>query len=46
MVYDYKEHPDIVSRRCDNCRNAQFESSVKNYIFLRKCRNCGMMKSI
>jgi len=46
IVYDYKEYPDVISGRCDNCGNAQFESSVKNYIFLRKCRNCGMIKSI
>ncbi|USK61844.1 hypothetical protein [Peribacillus asahii] len=46
IVYDYKEHPGVVSGRCDNCGNAQFESSVKNYIFLRKCCNCSMMKSI
>jgi hypothetical protein len=46
IVYDYKDYPDEVSGRCDNCGNAQFESSVKNFIYLRKCRKCGMTKSI
>ncbi|USK68410.1 hypothetical protein [Peribacillus asahii] len=46
IVYNYKEHPNVISGRCDNCNNAQFESSVHNFIFLRKCRNCGMTKSI
>ncbi|WP_404319263.1 hypothetical protein [Bacillus lumedeiriae] len=46
IVYDYKERPDIVSGRCDNCGNAQFKSSMKNTIFLRECRECGMKKSI
>jgi hypothetical protein len=46
VVYDYKEYPDKVSGRCDNCDNALFKSSVKNGIFLRECRNCGMKKSI
>ena len=46
IVYDYKDYPDEVSGRCDNCGNAQFESSVKNFTFLRKCRECGMTKSI
>jgi hypothetical protein len=46
IVYDYKEYPDKVSGRCDNCGTTLFESSVKNFIFLRKCRKCGMMKSI
>lgn len=46
IVYDYKEFPDKVSGRCDNCDNTLFESSVKNFIFLRKCRKCGLTKSI
>ncbi|MED3563457.1 hypothetical protein [Bacillus xiapuensis] len=46
IVYDYKEYPDEISGRCDNCGDAHFESSVKNFIFLRKCRKCGMTKSI
>ncbi|MED0670423.1 hypothetical protein P4S95_09350 [Aneurinibacillus aneurinilyticus] len=46
IVYDYKEHPDIISGRCDNCGNAHFKSSVKDTIFLRECRKCDMKKSI
>jgi hypothetical protein len=46
IVYDYKEFPDEISGRCDNCGNTLFESSVKNFTFLRKCRNCEMTKSI
>jgi hypothetical protein len=46
IVYDYKDYPDEVSGRCDNCGNAEFQSSVKNFIFIRECRNCGMKKSI
>ncbi|MED4729379.1 hypothetical protein P9597_14725 [Aneurinibacillus migulanus] len=46
IVYDYKEHPDIISGRCDNCGNAHFKSSVKDTVFLRECRKCGMKKSI
>ncbi|MFD6207063.1 hypothetical protein [Peribacillus sp. NPDC060253] len=46
IIYDYKDHPDIVSGRCDNCGKAQFESSVKDYVYIRKCRGCGMKKSI
>lgn len=46
IVYDYKDHPDIKSGRCDNCDKAQFKSSVKDYIYIRECRNCGMKKSI
>ena len=45
-VYDYKEYPDIQAGRCDQCGEAEFHSSVKNYIFIRECRNCGMKKSI
>jgi len=46
IVYDYKEHPDIISGRCDNCNNAQFKSSMKDGVFLRECRQCGMKKII
>ncbi|RFU66451.1 hypothetical protein D0469_17640 [Peribacillus saganii] len=46
ILYDYNEYPDIKSGRCDNCDNAQFKSSVKNFIYVRECRNCGMKKSI
>ena len=46
IIYDYKEHPDKKSGRCDNCDNAQFKSSVKNLIFIRECQKCGMKKSI
>lgn len=46
IIYDYKEYPDIKSGRCDNCDNAQFKSSVKNFTFIRECRKCGMKKSI
>lgn len=46
IVYDYKEYPDVNSGRCDNCGNAQFKSSVKNFIYVRECRKCGMKKSI
>ncbi|MBT2614138.1 MULTISPECIES: hypothetical protein [unclassified Bacillus (in: firmicutes)] len=46
IVYDYKGQPDIKSGRCDNCDKAQFKSSVKDYIYIRECRNCGMKKSI
>ncbi|ULM98799.1 hypothetical protein L8956_08975 [Peribacillus frigoritolerans] len=46
IVYDYKDHPDIKSGQCDNCDKAQFKSSVKDFIYIRECRNCGMKKSI
>ncbi|MEK4666543.1 hypothetical protein [Niallia sp. FSL R7-0271] len=46
IVYDYKEYPDVNSGRCDNCGNAQFKSSVKDFIYIRECRKCGMKKSI
>jgi len=46
IVYDYKEYPDTSSGKCDNCDNAQFKSSVKNFVFIRECRKCGMKKSI
>ena len=46
IIYDYKEYPDEFSGRCDNCGNTLFNSSVKNFIFIRECRKCGMKKSI
>ncbi|PFM97769.1 hypothetical protein [Bacillus cereus] len=45
-IYTYTEHPDKISGRCDNCGNTSFKSSVKNFIYLRECRKCGMKKSI
>ncbi|WP_252195840.1 hypothetical protein [Bacillus mycoides] len=35
-----------ISGRCDNCGNTSFKSSVKDFIFLRECRQCGMKKII
>ena len=46
IIYEYKDYPDIIFCRCDNCGNAQFKSSVKNYQYLRECRQCGMKKNI
>lgn len=46
IIYNYQDYPDVKSGRCDNCDNAQFKSSVKNYVFIRECRRCGMKKSI
>ncbi|KLV23072.1 hypothetical protein [Niallia circulans] len=46
IIYDYREYPDVQAGICDNCGNAQFKSSVKNYVFLRECRKCGMKKTI
>lgn len=45
-IYDYKEFPDKNSGRCDNCGNTLFKSSVKDFVFIRECRKCGMKKSI
>jgi uncharacterized protein (DUF983 family) len=45
-VYNYKEFPDKISGRCDNCGGTLFKSSVKDFIFIRECRNCGLKKSI
>ncbi|MDZ4567475.1 hypothetical protein [Bacillus cereus] len=45
-IYSYTEHPDKISGRCDNCGNTAFKSSVKDFIYLRECRKCGMKKSI
>lgn len=46
IVYDYKEYPDEKAGICDNCGHKHFESSVKDFVFIRKCRKCGMKKSI
>lgn len=35
-----------ISGRCDNCGNSVFKSSVKDFIYLRECRKCGMKKII
>ncbi|MEB8573050.1 hypothetical protein BK721_07580 [Bacillus thuringiensis serovar nigeriensis] len=45
-IYTYEEYPDKISGRCDNCGNSTFKSSIKNFIFLRECRQCGMKKII
>lgn len=45
-TYTYKEFPDKISGRCDNCDNSLFKSSVKDFIYLRECRKCGMKKII
>lgn len=46
IVYDFKDFPDKISGRCDNCNAATFKSSVGEGEFLRKCTNCGLTKSI
>ena len=46
VLYEYKDQPDILSGRCDNCGNAKFKSSVKDYVYIRECVNCGMKKNI
>jgi hypothetical protein len=46
IVYDFKEYPDKVSGRCDNCGSTAFKSSVSHGVFLRECKKCGMKKSI
>ena len=46
ITYNIREVPDKVSGRCDNCDNAQFKSSIKNRVFLRECRHCGMKKIV
>jgi hypothetical protein len=45
-VYDYKDLPDKVGGRCDNCGHALFNSTAKNFEFIRECRQCGMKKRI
>lgn len=46
IIYDFKEYPDKVSGRCDNCDSTSFKSSVSHGVFLRECKKCGMKKSI
>lgn len=46
VIYDFKEYPDKISGRCDNCGSAHFKSSVLHGVFMRECRKCGMKKSI
>lgn len=46
IIYDFKEYPDKVSGRCDNCGSTSFKSSVLHGVFLRECKDCGMKKSI
>ncbi|HFR4167568.1 TPA: hypothetical protein ACHVJ4_004349 [Bacillus cereus] len=43
-TYTYKEFPDKISGRCDNCGNTAFKSSVKDFNFLKECRQCSMKK--
>ncbi len=45
-IYDYSEYPDKNAGRCDQCNNSHFENSIKNGKLFRKCRQCGMTKSI
>lgn len=45
-IYKYEDYPDKASGRCDHCGQAHFKSSVKDYVFLRECINCGLKKSI
>ena len=46
IIYEYKDQPDIISGRCDNCGSAHFKSSVSPGLYLRECRQCGMKKNI
>jgi hypothetical protein len=46
IIYDYSEYPDIRSGTCDNCGSTQFKSRVKDFVFIRECKDCGMKKSI
>ncbi|MEM1504418.1 hypothetical protein RG959_13475 [Domibacillus sp. 8LH] len=46
VIYNIREYPDIKSGCCDHCGNAHFKSSIKNMVFLRECRHCGMKKTI
>ena len=45
-VYTYKELPDKIAGRCDNCGSSHFKSSMRKGVFLRECRKCGMKKSL
>ncbi|PFV45512.1 hypothetical protein [Bacillus thuringiensis] len=42
----YTEHSDKIGGRSDNCSNTAFQNSIKNFIFLRECRQCDMKKII
>lgn len=43
-IYTYKEFPDKIGGRRDNCGNTTFKSFVKDFIFLRECNQCGLKK--
>jgi hypothetical protein len=45
-VYDYKDLPDKISGRCDNCGNARFKTRVGDGQYLRKCTTCGLTKNL
>jgi len=45
-IYEYKDLPDKIAGRCDNCGSVKFKSSVGNGKFLRECIKCGMKKNI
>ncbi len=45
-IYVLKERPDIKSGRCDNCDHPAFHSYIQDHKLIRKCKSCGMMKSI
>ncbi|KML27767.1 hypothetical protein [Priestia aryabhattai] len=45
-IYEYKELPDKIAGRCDNCGSVKFKSSVGGGKFLRECTSCGMKKNI
>ncbi len=44
-IYDYKELPDKISGRCDNCNQASFTSRAGGGLFIRECNNCGMKRA-
>ncbi|WEA46788.1 hypothetical protein [Priestia aryabhattai] len=45
-VYEYRDLPDKISSRCDNCGSVKFKSSVGAGKLLRECTNCEMKKNI
>ncbi|WP_241475611.1 hypothetical protein [Priestia flexa] len=45
-TYEYKDLPDKISGRCDNCGSVRFKSSVGGGKFLRECTSGGMKKNI
>lgn len=45
-IYEYKDLPDKIAGRCDNCGSVKFKSSVGGGKLLRECTNCGMKKNI